>query len=77
MKIRSYKDLDVWKKGIEIVDLVYEVADQFQTGKNMGWRAIFRRQRFRYRQILQKVLPDSILKNMYSFVILPWVHVRN
>jgi len=36
MKIRSYKDLDVWKKGIEIVDLVYEVADQFPDGEKNG-----------------------------------------
>ncbi|MFC1668543.1 four helix bundle protein [Chlamydiota bacterium] len=28
-KINSYKDLDVWKKGIEIVDLVYKTTDSF------------------------------------------------
>ena len=27
--------------------------------------------------MLQKVLPDNIPKNINSFVILPWVHVRN
>ena len=31
MKIKSYKELDVWKKGIEIVDYVYEVTNKFPT----------------------------------------------
>lgn len=29
MKLRSYKELDVWKKGIEIVDFVYEITSRF------------------------------------------------
>ncbi len=29
MKVKSYKDLDVWKKGIEIAGLVYEMTDLF------------------------------------------------
>lgn len=29
MKIKSYKDLDVWKKGIEIVDKIYKVTERF------------------------------------------------
>jgi len=29
MKIQSYKDLEVWKKGIEIVKTVYELTRRF------------------------------------------------
>ena len=29
MKIQSYRELDVWKKGIDIVDNVYEVTKKF------------------------------------------------
>ena len=31
MKINNFKELDVWKKGVEIVDLVYEMTKQFPT----------------------------------------------
>lgn len=31
MKVKSYKELDVWKKGIDIVDLVYDVTAHFPT----------------------------------------------
>ena len=29
MRIRSYRDLEVWKNGIEIADLVYDVTQAF------------------------------------------------
>lgn len=29
MKVKSYKELNVWKKGIEIVDRVYEITENF------------------------------------------------
>jgi len=29
MKVKSYKELDVWKKGIEIVDRVYKITGNF------------------------------------------------
>jgi len=29
MKVKSYKDLNVWKKGVEIVDRVYEITEKF------------------------------------------------
>ena len=36
MKIRSYKELDVWKKGIDIVDLIYEITDRFPDREKYG-----------------------------------------
>lgn len=35
-KIQSYKDLNVWKKGIEIVDLVYEMTKKFPSEEKFG-----------------------------------------
>ena len=29
MKVKSYKELNVWKKGIEIVDKVYKLTEKF------------------------------------------------
>ena len=29
MKVKSYKELDIWKKGIEIVDRIYEITEDF------------------------------------------------
>ena len=29
MKVKSYKELNVWTKGIEIVDRVYEITEKF------------------------------------------------
>ena len=29
MRVKSYKELDVWKKGIEIVDRVYKITGSF------------------------------------------------
>ena len=35
-RISSYKDLDVWKKGIEIVDRVYEITATFPSEERFG-----------------------------------------
>lgn len=36
MKIKDYKDLDVWKKGIELVDKVYEITSKFPKEEKYG-----------------------------------------
>ncbi len=36
MKIKSYKELDVWKKGIEIVDVVYKMTGTFPKEERYG-----------------------------------------
>jgi len=36
MKIKSYKELDVWKKGIEIVDVVYKITGKFPKEERYG-----------------------------------------
>ncbi len=35
-RVQSYKDLDVWKKGIEIVDIVYEISKKFPSEERFG-----------------------------------------
>ena len=37
MKIKSYKELDVWKKGIEIVDVVYKMTGIFPKEERYGF----------------------------------------
>jgi len=36
MKIKNYKDLDVWKKGIEIVDFAYDMTSRFPSEEKFG-----------------------------------------
>ncbi|MBI5184588.1 MAG: four helix bundle protein [Nitrospinae bacterium] len=36
MKVKSFKELDVWKKGIEIVDWVYKITDDFPREEKSG-----------------------------------------
>ena len=36
MKVKSYKELDVWKNGLSIVDLVYELTSQFPSTERVG-----------------------------------------
>jgi four helix bundle protein len=36
MKIKSYKELDVWKKGLDIVDKVYQLAQKFPGEEKYG-----------------------------------------
>ena len=43
MKIKSYKELDVWNKGIEIVDLIYESTSKFPQEERYGLAAHMQR----------------------------------
>jgi four helix bundle protein len=36
MKVKSFKELDVWKLGIEIVDFVYEITNKFPPEEKYG-----------------------------------------
>lgn len=43
MKIKSYKELDIWKNGIEIVDLTYEATGAFPSDEKFGLAAHMQR----------------------------------
>ena len=43
MPIKSYKELDVWKKGVEIIDLVYEITSKFPSDERFGLAAHMQR----------------------------------
>ncbi len=36
MKVKNFKELHVWQKGIEIVDLVYELTSRFPADERYG-----------------------------------------
>jgi four helix bundle protein len=36
MKVQSYKELNVWQKGIELVDKVYQLTDRFPKAELYG-----------------------------------------
>ncbi|MFH1846373.1 MAG: four helix bundle protein [Candidatus Omnitrophota bacterium] len=43
MKVKSYKDLRIWQKGIEIVDKIYEITDNFPKSELYGLVSQMRR----------------------------------
>ena len=43
MKVKDYKDLKVWQKGIEIVDVTYELTDNFPRTEVYGLSGQMRR----------------------------------
>ncbi|MDD3089231.1 MAG: four helix bundle protein [Candidatus Omnitrophica bacterium] len=43
MKIKDYKDLDIWKKGVEIADKVYDITEKFPNKEMYGISVQLRR----------------------------------
>ena len=43
MKVKDYKDLIVWQKGIEIVDEIYTITDKFPASELYGLTSQMRR----------------------------------
>ena len=43
MKVRDYKDLKVWQKGIEITDKIYSITDRFPKSELYGLTAQMRK----------------------------------
>ncbi len=43
MKVRSYKELDVWKKGLDIVDKIYSLTEGFPKEERYGLSAQMQR----------------------------------
>ena len=41
--MRSYRNLDIWQKGIEILKVVYQLSDQFPESEKYGLTAQLRR----------------------------------
>jgi four helix bundle protein len=43
MKVKNYRDLDVWKKGLNIVDKIYQLTQKFPCGERYGLAAQIQR----------------------------------
>lgn len=43
MKIRSYKDLSVWQKSVDLVELCYRLSDGFPRNEEFGLKVQIRR----------------------------------
>jgi len=43
MKIKSYKDLNIWKRSIEVVEDVYKITKNFPKGEIYGLTSQLRR----------------------------------
>ena len=51
MKVKSFKEMEVWKKGVEIVDLVYEIISRFPEKERYGLSAYSTDSNFQYHLI--------------------------
>lgn len=66
-KIRSHKDLQVWQEAMVLVTEIYRLSENFPESEKFGLTSQIRRVPFPYLPILQKVLPEKAIKNLYSF----------
>jgi len=71
MKVRSYKELNIWKKGIEIVDRIYEITEKFPQKELYNLLLKCKGQRLVYRLTLPKALQEAILLNIDSSCVQP------
>ncbi len=68
--MKSYTDLDVWKKSRELVKDIYLLTQSFPKDELYGLSSQVKRfVLFRYLQILPKVTAEIIQKILYSFSI--------
>ncbi len=69
-KVKNFKELRMWQKGIEIVTQTYDLTKKFPKEEVFGLMSQVNDQLFQYHLILQKVSKELILKKQSNFYIL-------
>ncbi len=78
--MKSFKELKVWQKGLELVEMVYKITASFPEEEKYGLCAQIDGQRFLFHQILRRGICEKqqrILSNFYPLlgVLVPgWRH---
>jgi hypothetical protein len=57
-----FQGLEIWKKGIEIGEILFSIADQLEECKLFRFAEQLRGQDFRFQTILQKVQEVSLAR---------------
>ncbi len=71
--MKTHKDLDVWKKSINMVTIIYTLTRNFPKEELYGLTNQMRRAAYLYLQILLKGQVETQRKNCYSFYIMQQV----
>jgi len=69
-EIRNHKDLEVWKKSVDLVSNIYKITESFPNKEIYGLTNQIRRSAVLYLQILLREPPEVLKKNLFSFCIL-------
>jgi len=68
-KMKSHKDLTVYKTSIDLVVAVYNLTKNFPAEERFGLTSQLRRAAVLFHQILQKALPEIVKRNLLDFYI--------
>jgi hypothetical protein len=68
-KIKSYRELLIWQKGIELVKEVYKLTKNSPEQKNIPLLTRYIDRLFLFHQILLRGRQDNIPKNLSNFFI--------
>ena len=70
MKIKNYKDLNIWKRSIELVEDIYKLTKSFPKEELYGLTSQMRRAAVSIPSNVAEGLPDFIIKNINNFYTL-------
>jgi hypothetical protein len=62
--MKSYRELEVWKRGIDMVVVVHALSKKFPADEKYGLQSQLRVPQFLYLQISQKAMAENIAKNI-------------
>lgn len=68
--MNNYKELKVWQKSMDLVELVYKLTSLFPKEKNMVLLIKFRDALSQYLLILQKLLAEIQIKSSNILLVL-------
>ncbi len=71
MKVKDYKDLKVWQKGIEIVDKIYSITDHFPKDELYGLANQMRRSAISIPSNIAEGFVRNHLKEYIQFLYIP------
>ena len=77
MKIKSYKDLNIWKRSIVVVEDIYKITKNFPKEEIYGLTSQLRRSAVSIPSNIAEGLPGSIIKNIDNSYLFLWGVVLN
>ena len=75
-KIKNFRELKVWQKGIDIVKDIYIITKMFPKDELYCLSSQMRRSAISIPSKLQRVLKDFIIKNLFNFCLYQTDHAE-